>query len=276
MKNIIIYIVIILMIVLAILLALREDTKKEDKRLETLNYINKNISFFNYDYIDRYVSYHLKNKKLPLKRVITEVNIGLDNDYYQNTKPAPNKQTPKVLVNKYHYLKEDYIPENLTEVYEGYSKPGMYLVDKAAEAYKKMAEDIRKEGMKIRVISSYRSYQYQKKLYERYERQDGKKKADKYSARPGFSEHQTGFVIDIDNEILSYEDFGKTKEFEWMKKNAHKYGFILRYPEKKEFITGYTYEAWHYRYVGKKIATHIKKHNITFDEYCAMENNKTK
>lgn len=271
MKNIIIYIIIILLIVLALLLALKDDTEKNDKRLETLNYINKKISFFNYNYIDRYVSYHLKNKELTLKNVIIEVNIGLDSDYYQNTKIATNLQTPEVLVNKYHYLEENYIPENLTEVYEGYSKPGMYLVKEAADAYKEMAEAIRKEDMKIRVISSYRSYRYQKNLYERYEKQDGRKKADKYSARPGFSEHQTGLVVDIDNEVLSYEEFGKTEEFKWMEKNAHKYGFILRYPEKKEFITGYTYEAWHYRYVGKTLAAYIKKHNITLDEYCAMK-----
>ncbi len=276
MKNIIIYLIVILLISLSLFLTLKKEPEKKDKKLETLNYINKKISFFNYNYIDRYVSYHLKNKNLPLKNVIIEVNIGLDYDYYQNTKIAPNLQTSQVLVNKYHYLEKDYIPNNLTEIYEGYSKPGMYLVEEAANAYKEMAKNIEKEGMRIRVISSYRSYKYQKNLYERYEKQDGKREADKYSARPGFSEHQTGLVIDIDNEILSYEDFGKTEEFQWMEKNAHKYGFILRYPQNKEFITGYTYEAWHYRYVGKKLATYIKKHNITLDEYCAMKNNKTK
>lgn len=272
MKNIIIYVVILLLIIVSILIALGTTKEESDKRLELLEHIDTKISFFNYNYIDRYVSYHLKNKSLPLKNVIIEVNIGLDYDYYQNTKIAPNLYTEKVLVNKYHYLEENYIPKNLTELYEGYSKPGMYLVKEASDAYGQMAQDIRKENLKIRAISSYRSYDYQKRLYEKYEKIDGKQGADKYSARPGFSEHQTGLVVDIDNEVLSYEEFGKTEEFKWMQKNAHKYGFILRYPEGKEFITGYTYEAWHYRYVGKKIASYIKKHNITFDEYCAIKN----
>lgn len=271
MKNIIIYIIIILLITVSLLIAFTNSKEEEDKRLEILEHINQKISFFNDNYIDRYVSYHLKNKNIPIKDIIIRVNIGLDYDYYQNTKIATNLYTPKVLVNKYHYLKENYIPKNLVELYEGYSNPGMFLVEEAALSYHKMASDMEKENLTIRVISSYRSFNYQQKLYEKYEKIDGKKGADRYSARPGFSEHQTGLVIDVDNEDLPYEQFGKTKEFKWLKENAYKYGFILRYPEGKELITGYTYEAWHYRYVGKDIATYIQKHNITFDEYCAMQ-----
>ena len=90
-----------------------------------------------------------------------------------------------------------------------------------------------------------------------------------YSARPGYSEHQTGLVIDIDNYNDDYENFDKTKEFEWMNNNSYKYGFILRYPKGKTDITGYDYESWHYRYVGKEIAKYIYENNITFDEYYA-------
>jgi len=278
MKNIIIYIIIILLILTSLLIAFstKEEDKEKDKRLEILNHIDQKLSFFNYNYIDRYVSYHLKNKNISLKDVIIRVNIGLDYDYYKNTKLATNLYTPKVLVNKYHYLEENYVPKNLKELYEGYSKPGMYLVEEAATAYQRMAKDMKEEGLNIRVISSYRSYNYQRNLYEKYEKVDGKKGADKYSARPGYSEHQTGLVIDIDNEVLPYEEFGQTEEFKWMQTHAYQYGFILRYPKGKELITGYNYEAWHYRYVGIKTATDIQKHNITFDEYCAMNKDNAK
>jgi len=100
-------------------------------------------------------------------------------------------------------------------------------------------------------------------LFER----DGVEEADTYSARPGFSEHQTGLTVDVDNAKLSYTDFDKTNEFKWMMENAHRFGFILRYPKDKEDITGYSYESWHYRYVGVDIATYIYEHNITLDEY---------
>ena len=130
-----------------------------------------------------------------------------------------------------------------------------------------MVHEARKEGYDIRVMSSYRSYQYQEKLYNDYVAVDGKEEADAYSARPGFSEHQTGLAVDIDNNLLPYTSFEQTKTYTWMINNCYKYGFILRYPKDKEEITGYNYESWHYRYVGKDIAKYIRTHNITFDEY---------
>ena len=130
-----------------------------------------------------------------------------------------------------------------------------------------MYYDAKKEGYNIRIMSSYRSYNYQEKLYNNYKNKEGKEEADKYSARPGFSEHQTGLCVDIDDKNLNYEDFYKSSSYEWMINNSYKYGFILRYPKDKENITGYIYESWHYRYVGIDIAKYIHDNNITFDEY---------
>ena len=130
-----------------------------------------------------------------------------------------------------------------------------------------MAQKAKEQNLNIRVISSYRTYNYQKQLYNNYVTNSSIQKADEYSARAGFSEHQTGLSIDCDNKIDYYENFEKTPEFKWMQENAHKFGFILRYPKNKEYITGYNYESWHYRYVGTTIATYIKKNNITLEEY---------
>ena len=175
--------------------------------------------------------------------------------------------TIKLLVNKYRYLKEDYVPNNLVELTKEYSKGGIYLVDEAANAFQELVDNAKKDGLEVRAISAYRSYAYQVNLYNRYKKEDGEAAADTYSARPGFSEHQTGLCVDVDNRVKSFTEFEETKSFNWMQEHAHEYGFILRFPNDKENITGYTYESWHYRYVGKEIATYIKKNNITWDEY---------
>jgi len=117
------------------------------------------------------------------------------------------------------------------------------------------------------VYSGYRSYEYQEQLYNNYVAREGKEAADTYSARPGYSEHQTGLVVDVTKENGSFLKFGNTKEFEWMKENAHKYGFILRYTKEFESITGYTSEPWHYRYVGIDIASYIHEHPMSYEEY---------
>jgi len=222
--------------------------------------------FYKKENEERYKKYQEKNPKLADIDIITRVNLNLDLPFYTNTKEAKNKNTNQVFVNKFNYLKEDYIPNNLEEI-QSCTNGTRLLVKEAREQLEKLCEASKKENLQIRVISSYRSYEYQKNLYEKYALQDGKEKADTYSARPGFSEHQTGLVIDVDNIVSGFENFENTKEFQWMQDNSYKYGFILRYPKGKEEITGYDYEAWHYRYVGEKIAIAIHENNLTFDEY---------
>ena len=217
--------------------------------------------------IDRYLKYQEKNKNLSLEDIVTQVNIGLDKKPYSKTNKSPYLNKTYILTNKYTYLEKDYTPDELEYLDTSYSRNGMMLVNDAKKSLEKMIQAANLDGIKIRVISSYRSYEYQEELYNKYKEQDGTKLADTYSARPGFSEHQTGLCIDIDDTILDYNNFHKSKSYIWMQNNAHLFGFIERYPKGKEDITLYTYESWHYRYVGKKIANYIKKHNITFDEY---------
>ena len=118
-------------------------------------------------------------------------------------------------------------------------------------------------------MSTYRSYEYQVDLYNRYVKTDGKEAADTYSGRPGNSEHQTGLAMDIANKngFISKGD----KEYDWLVNNSYKYGFILRYPKGSETITGYMYEEWHYRYLGKEAAKEIKNTGLTYDEYMARK-----
>lgn len=246
-------------------------TSSKKKKLEKLNNINKKISYFNEEYLDRYIAYKEKNKDLNDKQIIKNVNMNLDKKFYENKKEAINQNTELVLVNKYNYLKEDFIPENLQSINSNYALGNMKLVSYAKEAFEKLSHAAKQEKLNIIAMSTYRSYNYQVNLYNRYVENDGKEAADTYSGRPGHSEHQTGLAVDVFNDIETYTNFEKTKEFDWMQEHAHEYGFILRFPKDKEKETGYQYESWHYRYVGKEIAKYIKDHNISFEEYCATK-----
>ena len=241
-------------------------TKKQKKQKTT---INENVDYYNPNYKERYKKYKEKNKELSNEQIIKNVNMNLDLIPYKDTIKAKNLNTEKILVNKYYYLEEDYIPKNLKEINKQYALSGMKLVDEAKEAFEDMAKQAKKENLNIIVMSSYRSYSYQINLYNRYVKSDGKDKADTYSGRPGHSEHQTGLAIDVYNKKENYTSFEKTKEFDWMQDHAHEYGFILRFPKDKEDETGYIYESWHYRYVGKEIAKYIKEKDISFEEYYA-------
>ena len=197
--------------------------------------------------------------------------MNLDLEPYKDTFKTKNLNTNKILVNKYYYLEENYEPDNLETISKQYALEGMELVREAKENFEAMAKAAQKENLSIIAMSTYRSYNYQVKIYNQYVKADGQEKVDTYSGRPGHSEHQTGLAVDVYNGKVNYTKFESTKEFEWMKQNAENYGFILRFPKDKENETGYMYESWHYRYVGKDIAKYINKHNISFEEYYATK-----
>ena len=243
----------------------------KDKRLDELENIDKKIDYFNYDNIDRYIKYKENNKKMNIEQIIKNVNMNLDKTHYEDKIPAKNLNEEIILVNKYYYLDENYVPNNLEKINNQYALDNMKLVKEAKEAFEKLSKDALKEKLNIIAMSAYRSYSYQIDLYNRYAKSDGKEKADTYSGRAGHSEHQTGLAVDVYNKKVPYTSFENTKEYEWMMKNAYKYGFILRFPKDKEEETGYHFESWHYRYVGIDIATYIKENNISFEEYYATK-----
>ena len=172
-----------------------------------------------------------------------------------------------IIVNKYNKLDSTFTPTKLVEL-DKCSNGGEYLVEEAKLAYDKLCSASLKEGLKLGVTSAYRSFESQQDVYATYLKNNGQEYVNQYVATPGYSEHQTGLALDIKSTVSS--PFKKTKEYNWMLKNAYKYGFILRYPEDKENITGYSSEAWHFRYVGEEIAKYIYENNITYDEYYAM------
>lgn len=248
---------------------IKEEIPEYDKNLKKLNNVNQKVSYFWPENIDRYIKYKEKNKKMDDIQIVKNVNMNLDLTPYEDTFKALYLEKPNVLVNKYYYLAEDYIPANLEKISVRYALSGARMVSYAKNAFEDLASDAQKEGLNIVAMSAYRSYDYQINLYNRYKNQDGMEAADSYSGRPGHSEHQTGLAVDVYNEKESYTDFEETEEFDWMQENAYKYGFILRFPKDKEHETGYIYESWHYRYVGKKMAKYIHEHDISLEEYIA-------
>ena len=275
-KKITILLLVVVVVVGSLLVCNKVFSKEKNKeghemnvneKLDFLGNINKKIDYFNDDYIDQYIAYKKKNPKLSNNDIVLRVNIGLDRDFYTNIQKAIHLNTNYILVNKFYYLEQNYVPENLEEIDSKYSVPGKKLVNVARISFEFLAKKASEEGYNIRAVSTYRSYAYQTNLYNNYVSQDGVEEADKYSARAGFSEHQTGLAVDVDNRETDFNNFENTKEFNWMLENAHKYGFILRYPKGKEFITGYMYEPWHFRYVGVEIATYIYQNNLTYEEY---------
>lgn len=228
------------------------------------------INYFKEDYLDRYIKYFNK-MNLDIETTLTYVNIGLDNDYYTNVVDITNQDDVLVLVNKYHKLDKDYEPSDLTTInskYQWYGRSNQLRKD-ASIAFESMCEAAKEDNIYIYAGSGYRSYNTQLYLYNTYVARDGFAEAETYSARAGYSEHQTGLAMDIANKT-SFISKGD-EEYTWLVNNSYKYGFILRYPEGKENITGYMYEEWHYRYVGKETAKEIYEANLTYEEYLAKK-----
>jgi len=233
-----------------------------------LNFMTE--KYFIIDYLDRYLKYYENNKNLDYSEIITRVNSNLDYKFYDDSNKADISKEIYTLVNKYNYLEDDFVPSDLVTVSYDYAINNTQLNKTALENFILMSEAANKENINFKITTAYRDYNFQSILYNNYLRKDGKELADTYSARPGYSEHQLGYSFDLTNTNYStFEEFENTNEYKWLLENAHKYGFILRYPKDKEYITGYQFESWHYRYVGIPIATYIYENNITYEEYYA-------
>ena len=188
-----------------------------------------------------------------------------------------------ILVNKGNLLDEDYMPDTLVEINEptGAKIDVTYKNKLDAYAYqefKLLQKEALSQGYEIFIDSSFRTYEYQKKLLKNFIESKGLNEAMRLCAPPGGSEHQTGLAIDVlvrrNNEMI--EDVNEDDpELIWMRNNCYKYGYILRYPKGKEKITGYKYEPWHFRFVGIEAAMEMKKNNVlTLEEYTVYKEKK--
>ena len=204
-----------------------------------------------------------------LEQVLRIVNTDNDLPRFTSAADANLEDGNLILVNKYSRLADDYVPEDLVTVEPAYSNGGK-LKSEVNDAFCDLVEAMWDEaGLRLVNASPYRSYRTQKSLYARYRTQYSEAATDRFSARAGYSEHQTGLALDVTAPGGTLNGFKNTKQFQWMRDNAHRFGFILRYGDGMEYITGYKFEPWHYRYVGTDAAAFIYENDLTFEEYYA-------
>lgn len=179
-----------------------------------------------------------------------------------------------ILVNKEHHVDKEFVPEDLAPIKyyaADRSSSCRYMREEAAQHFHMLVEAAAEDGFDIVMTTAYRSYGFQEILWNNNVIEKGsEEEANKTSARPGESEHQTGLAVDISTAEIDYRisyDFAETGAGQWIEENAHKFGFILRYLEGKTDITGYSYEPWHIRYVGVTAAADIHERGITLEEY---------
>ena len=290
-KNIIkrvVFVVVFVIVVVGIILIIQNSNKTE-KALKELGYSKEDITviteklsetdiekilnmeynqklasiisaqYYIPDNLDRYLAYSPKTDNID--DIISIVNVGADSEWYTNTEETNLDDGIKMLVNKFHYLNEDYLPDDIVPISNWYAYEGHSTKKEVYDHYVSMWKDANEQGLVLLVNSSYRTFEEQQEQYDMSN--------DDYASRPGYSEHQTGLALDIVSDGVQGNEFENTDEFKWLQENAHKYGFILRYPKDKEYITGYNYESWHYRYVGEELATKVKESGLTYDEYYA-------
>ena len=207
------------------------------------------ISFYHQEYKERYDTYQKTHKDLSKKEVITLVNMNLDFD-------------------------ETYEPSDLVEINTNAGTYGSSYSKHTArkviyDDFQALKQACINKGFELYVTSGYRSTAWQKEIYNHMVETYSVERADETCSRPGHSEHTTGLGLDIALDQYKYEEVENHPQYQWFLSQLSNYGFILRYPKDKENLTGYSYEAWHIRYVGKELAQKIEKSGLTFDEYYA-------
>jgi D-alanyl-D-alanine carboxypeptidase len=247
----------------------------EIEKVLTLNYNKNLVKFINkknfiFSNLEEYLNYYKEKNSETYENVISIVNVNADEEWYKNIRNTDIKKDKLMLVNRYYALGADYVPEDLALISNRYAYNGNYISESILDSLVDLINAAKVEGYTLVVSQGYRSYADQASAYDSYEKYHTTEEADAYAARAGHSEYQTGLSILIKpyNKVIA--DPKTAPEYQWLLENAHDYGFILRYPEGKEKITGFTFEPWRYRYVGIDVANKIYQEDITLDEYYAF------
>jgi len=188
---------------------------------------------------------------------------GYERKYIEGVKTSETRYTGTNKTS--HVVIQDVLVVNKTYSLLENFNPGESVT--ARKAFNLMQADAKLEGLNIYISSGFRSYSHQTEIYNRYVKNYGQSYTDAFSARPGHSEHQTGFAFDL-NTIS--DSFANTEEGKWVKNNCYKYGFIIRHPKGKESITGYQYEPWHIRFIGIEMATKVYNSGLCLEEYLGI------
>lgn len=246
----------------------RNELLEKEKNSKIIEFIAE--KYYIHNNLEKYIAYSEKNKKKSNTEIVAIINTHQEENAYEEIKESDTSKDVLLNVNKYYKLNEDYEPLELTNIPLQYAYANNKLSKIANDAFINMWNAAKNDNLSLIVNTSYRTYKTQETMYENTKAVSGGRTADTTVARPGHSDHQTGLSIDVfEINYQSMATFKESPAYTWLKENAYKYGFIERYPEGKENITGFTYEPWHWRYVGEEAAKRIQEENITFDEYYA-------
>ena len=245
-------------------------SEKNINKLKDINYIDLKDYYtfenFDVDNYQRYIDYKETND-IPLKDIVTYVNLNLDYKFYENANEIQNAEDILVLVNKYNYLPSGYTPSDIEYVKGAYGNNvpmKMIAKENFLELQKYLKDNY---NLELLPTTAYRNESFQETLYNNYVKNYGKESADTFSARPGYSEHQTALSIDLKNIAIKTDVRLSDEDYKILSENAYKFGFIIRFPKGKENITGYEFENWHIRYVGIDNAKKIYENDLTLEEY---------
>lgn len=214
-----------------------------------------------------------------LEEALKEVDFAAFHFDVSDPKQIEDVNSLFVLANKANYFPEDFEPIELVDPQSKHAgnQSRRKLRKVAADAIDELIAAAKNEGLDIQTVSGYRTIAYQKILYKSNVERQGLEMANRYSSKPGYSEHHTGLCMDVSSASVGFdliEKYGQTKEGKWLAENAHRYGFIIRYPEGKDNITGYSYEPWHIRYLGVPLATYLYQTGLCYEEFLALQQGK--
>jgi hypothetical protein len=248
----------------------------KQKKIKTKDSLTS-INYYIPSYKKRYNNYKANHPELSNKDIVTRVNMNLDHNFYAHTIIQAKPNDLNTLVNKYYKLDESFAPTDLVYINDAYtSHDDPAYQYRKHQASKRLYNDFvalrnkcRENGINLYVVSGYRSTASQRKSYQHMADTYSIAEADKTCSRPGHSEHTLGLACDIALDNYSFENITNHPKYPWFASILADYGFIIRYPEGKESLTGYSYEPWHIRYLGVNLAKKVIDSKLTYDEYYA-------
>lgn len=232
--------------------------------------------YFIYENLDKYLEYKKNKEEEDYSKVVAIINTEADVEWIDNEKQTDTSKNELMLVNRLYGLDSSFKVDDIVTLSSRYAYDNVKISGSIIEMIESMVDDARNEGYTFVVSAGYRTYKEQQSLYDSYAKSYGKGEADEFVARAGHSEYETGlsFVFEPYKYTSKVEDEKTSAEYSWLRDNAYKYGFIFRFEEDKEYLTGFTADTWRLRYVGVDAATMIHNENICFEEYYAYFVNK--
>lgn len=235
-----------------------------------------NEKFFIYENLDKYLEYKKNEDESDNSKIVAIVNTEANVEWLDNEKQTDTSKNELMLVNRLYGLDSSFEVKDIVTVSSRYAYDNIKISGSIVGQIESMAEDARNDGYTFVVSAGYRTYKEQQSLYDSYAKSYGKGEADEFVARAGHSEYETGlsFVFEPYKYTIKVDDEKTSAEYLWLRDNAYKYGFIFRFEEDKEYLTGFSADTWRLRYVGTDAAAMIHNENICFEEYYAYFVNK--